>query len=153
MSERAGEPAGNAVEPLSWRVPAYQTALLFLVVCACAALNIYVRPSGPVATASIVIGAICLALGVAGLRMSLYVDDEGVAVRHILREWWLPWPEIERVEIATGIRGADTIRFGRRGEQPVDVPPSLLQPSKPMTRPRALARLKGILAEIEARRR
>jgi hypothetical protein len=153
VSERAGGSAGDDAAPLSWRVPAYQTALLFLVVCLCAAVNLYAHPSDAVATGTIFMGVVSLALAVSGLRMFLYVDDDGVAVRHLLRESWLPWAEIKEVDLVSGVRGADTIRFIRRdGSRPVNVPPSLLQPSKPLTRPHALARLKGIQIEIEARR-
>jgi hypothetical protein len=152
VSESTGAVPAEVPTALHWRLPPYQTALLILVVCACAALNIYFDPSSTVAAATIVLGLVCLVLAAAGLRMFLYVDEEGAAVRHLGRASWLPWSEVERVEIASGVRGADTIRFVRHGGSYVDVPPSLLQPARPMSKPRALGRLKGILGEIQARK-
>nr|WP_269329882.1 PH domain-containing protein [Kineosporia babensis] len=84
--------------------------------------------------------------------MYLEVDDEGVAVRYLLRERWAPWPQIDRIEIASGIKGSESIRVVLKDGSLIDVPPALLQPTAPTSRPKALARLKGTLGEIEARR-
>jgi hypothetical protein len=48
------------------------------------------------------------------------------------------------------VRGANTIRIARRNGTFVDVPPSLLQPALPTSKPRARARLDGIAREINA---
>ena len=138
--------------PLSWRVPPLQTALLFLVVCACAALNIYGHPSSPLRSVTIIFGLAALALAVASLRLFLVVDDEGVALRYLGRAVWIPWSEVKHIEIVSGVRGSDTIRFSRVDGTYVDTPPSLLQPSKPTSKPTARHLLKDILRQLEARR-
>jgi hypothetical protein len=139
-------------DPLSWRVPPYQPALLMLLVCGAAALNIYGHPSQTVRVVTLALGVLALGMAVAALRMYLRVDDEGVVVRYLLRPAWLPWSEIARVEMVSDVRGADTVRVVRHDGSYVDVPPSLLQPSRPTSKPRALAQLNSICNQIEARR-
>ncbi len=136
----------------SWRIPPAQTAILFLVVTACAALNIYWRPSGPVRIFTILLALAALAWAIVGMRMYLVVDDEGVAIRFVGRESWLPWPEIAGIDVVSGVRGAHTIRFTRTDGTHVDVPPSLLQPAKPTKKPVAIARLKSVATELQLRR-
>ena len=145
-------PALDTDQPLSWRVPPYQPALLMLVVCAVAALNIYGHPSQTVRVVTLALGALALALAVFALRMYLRVDAEGVVVRYLLRPSWLAWSEIARVEVVSGVRGSDTVRLVRHDGSYVDVPPSLLQPGRPTSKPRALAQLTSIGNQIEARR-
>jgi Bacterial PH domain len=138
--------------PLSWRVPPVQTALLFLIVCAAAALNIYTHPSSAARGITIVIGLIALAMAIASLRMFLVVDGEGVEVRYLRRVASIPWSQIKDIEIVSGVRGSDTIRFNRIDGSYVDTPPSLLQPSRPTSKPAARHLLKGVLGQLEARR-
>lgn len=145
-------PAVDTREPLYWRVPPYQPALLMLVVCGSAALNIYGHPSQTVRVVTLALGVLALGLAAAALRMYLQVDAEGVLVRYLLRPSWLPWSEIARVEVVSGVRGADTLRVVRHDGSYVDVPPSLLQPARPTSKPRAFAQLTSIGNEIEARR-
>jgi hypothetical protein len=147
-----GEPALRTDQPMVWRVPPYQPALLMLLVCGAAALNIYGQPSETVRALTLVLGALALGLAVLGLRMHLAVDSDGVVVRYLRRPVWLPWPEVARVEVVSDVRGSDTVRFVRHNGSYVDVPPSLLQPSTPMSKPKAAARLNGICNQIEARR-
>lgn len=153
MVEReVGRPAIGTDETLSWRVPPYQPALLMLVVCAAAALVIYGHPSDTVCVLALALGAAALVLAVFALRMYLLVDAEGVEVRYLWRPAWLPWSEIARVEVVSGVRGSDTVRMVRHDGTYVDVPPSLLQPAVPTSKPRALARLHSVGNQIEARR-
>jgi hypothetical protein len=91
---------------------------------------------------------VCLGTAVSWLRMYLVADDDGVGVRHLRNELWTPWRDIDRVEVVSGVRGANTIRIARRNGSYVDVPPSLLQPALPTSKPRALARLDGIARDI-----
>ena len=147
-----GGPALDTDQPLSWRVPPYQPALLMLVVCAVAALNIYAHPSQTVRAMTLVLGAAVLAAAVLTLRMYLGVDADGVIVRYLARPVWLPWSQLSRVEVVSAVRGSDTVRLVRHDGSYVDVPPSLLQPSAPTSKPRALARLNGIARQIETRR-
>ena len=149
----AGGPGLQSGQRLSWQVPPYQPALLILLVCGVAALNIYGQPSETARALTLALGALALALAVLALRMYLAVDSEGAVVRYLARPVWLPWAEVARVEVVSGVRGSDTVRFVRRDGSYVDVPPSLLQPAKPMSRPRAMARLNSIGNQIEAHRR
>jgi len=128
------------------------TALLVLLACPCAAVNIYAHPSTAVRTITLALGAAALVTAFATVRMFLVVDYEGVALRFLGREQWLAWSEIDRVEIAGGVRGSETIRFVRHDGTYADVPPSLLQPVKPTGRPAARRLLRDILQRIEARR-
>ena len=139
-------------EALSWRVSPVATALLILLACPCAAVNIYAHPSTAVRTVTLVLGAAALVTAFATVRMYLVVDGEGVALRYLGREQWLPWSQIDRAEIAGGVRGSETIRFVRHDGTYADVPPSLLQPVKPTGRPAARRMLRDILRRIEARR-
>ena len=145
-------PALDTDQPLSWRVPPYQPALLMLVVCAVAALNIYGHPSETARLLTLVLGAAVLAAAVLALRMYLGVDADGVVVRFLARPVWLPWSQIARVEVVSAVRGSDTVRLVRQDGSYVDVPPSLLQPSTPTSKPRALARLNSVANQLEARR-
>lgn len=152
VNREVGGPALDTEQPLAWRVPPYQPALLMLVVCAVAALNIYGHPSQTVRAVTVALGALACALAVLALRMYLRVDADGVVVRYLLHPSWLAWSQIARVEIVPDVRGSETVRFVAVDGSYVDVPPSLLQPAKPTSKPRASARLNGILHQIEARR-
>ena len=145
----SAEPGSKA---LSWRVSPVATALLILLACPCAAVNIYAHPSTTVRSVTLLIGAAALATAYASWRMYLVVDDEGVALRYLTRAQWLPWSEIDRVEIVSGVRGSETIRFVRLDGTYADAPPSLLQPVKPTGRPAARRMLQDVLHRIEARR-
>jgi hypothetical protein len=142
----------DTAAPLAYRISPVQTALLILLAVPCAAFNIYFHPSGPARLVSLLIGVGAVVLAVVGYRMYLVVDDEGAAVRFLGREHWLPWAEVAEVELVSGVRGSDTIRFSRTDGTYVDVPPSLLQPSKPTGRPAARRRLQDILRQVQARR-
>lgn len=146
------QPALATDAPLSVRVPPYQPALLMLVVCAAAALVLYGHPSDTVRYLALMAGATALILAVFALRMYLVVDGEGIEVRYLWQPAWLPWPEVARVEVVSGVRGSDTVRVVRHDGSYVDLPPSLLQPAVPTSKPRALARLRSIGNQIEARR-
>lgn len=146
------ESAEHARDALSWRVPPVVTALLILLACPCAAVNIYAHPSAALRSVTLAFGIAALATAYATRRMYLVVDDEGVAVRFLAREQWLPWSDIDRIEIVSGVRGSDTIRFVRHDGSHADAPPSLLQPTKPTTRPAARRMLQDTLRRIEARR-
>ena len=152
VNREVGGQALDLDQPLSWRVPPYQPALLMLVVCGVAAWNIYGHPSETARVLTLTLGAAVLAAAVLALRMYLGVDADGVVVRYLRRPVWLPWSQVARVEVASGVRGSDTVRLVRHDGSYVDVPPSLLQPATPTSKPRALARLNGIANQIEARR-
>jgi hypothetical protein len=144
--------ADAAAPELTYRISPVQTALLILLACPCLAANIYLHLSGPVRLVTLLIGLGALVLAAATWRMYVVADDEGVAVRYLGREQWLPWSEVDRVEVVSGVRGADTIRFTRTDGTYVNAPPSLLQPSRPTGRPAARRRLQDIQRQFEARR-
>jgi len=138
--------------PLIYRIGPGQTAALIVVAVACFVPALYFHPSSAVRTVLVVIALAALTLAALTRWMYLVVDDEGVAVRYLGREQWLPWPDIRRIEVVAGVRGSDTIRFVRGDGTSVDAPPSLLQPSRPMGKPAARRRLDEILRQIESRR-
>jgi hypothetical protein len=144
--------AERAQPPLSWRVSPIATALLILLACGCLAISIYAHPPATLRTVTLLIAALALGTAFASYRMFLLVDDEGVGMRFIGKEQWLPWSQIERAEIVTGVRGSATIRFVRHDGSFADAPPSLLQPVKPTGRPAARRMLQETLRRIEARR-
>jgi hypothetical protein len=141
-----------STDALSWRVPPAYTAILFLVATACAAVNIYWRPSVQIRGFTVVLGIAAFAWAIACMRMYLFADGDGVGLRFLGRQTWLPWSEIAHIDVVSGVRGAHTIRLSRRDGTYVDVPPSLLQPAKPTKKPDALARLRRIVAQIDQQR-
>jgi hypothetical protein len=142
----------DTAAPLQYRISPVQTALLILLAVPCAAVNVYFHPSGPVRLVTLVIGVGAVVLAIVSYRMYVVVDHEGVAVRYLGREQWLPWAEVSDVELVSGVRGSETIRFRRSDGTYVDTPPSLLQPTKPTARPAARRRLQDILRQVQARR-
>lgn len=137
--------------PLVWRFPAYLPALGFLVATACAAVNLYTHPSVQVRALSVIVGAVALATAVVLVRMAFVVDAEGLAVRFLVRVKWVPWAEVKAVGVAD-VRGSETVRILRHDDSQIDVPPSLLQSVRPMSKHRASARLNGIVARVLAQR-
>jgi len=136
-----------AVAPLVWRFgPAVPTVAL-LMASACAAGDLYGHPGIQPRIAMIVVGVAAVCVAVAALRMALVVDDDGIAVRFLGRVSWIPWAEVQAIGLAD-VRGSETIRIIRVDETQVDVPPSLLQPVWPTSKPRATARLRGVLSQI-----
>jgi hypothetical protein len=138
--------------PLIWRVPPYQPAALFLVVCAAAAVNIYAHPSHNIRLVTLFFGVVALGYAIAALRMHLIADSDGVAVRRFRREVWIPWVQVGDIEVVDGVRGASTVRVSRVDGTYVDVPPSLLQPGKPTSKVAARALLEVVARQLHARR-
>lgn len=136
----------------AWRIPPVQIALLILLACPCAAVNIYWHPSTTLRLLTLAVGAAALVTALVSLRMYLVVDDEGIAVRFVHREQWLPWSSVARVDVVSGVRGSETIRVSRADRTYVDVPPSLLQPSRPVGKPVARALLRDNVRRMESLR-
>ena len=90
---------GVSRAPLTWRIPPWQPALLFLIAAGCAAANAYVHVSVVIRIVTIVVGVAALAMGIAAARMYLVVDDEGIGVRRLWRERSLDWDDISRVSV------------------------------------------------------
>lgn len=140
-------------ERLVWRIPSYQPALLMLLLCGAAALNIYGHPSGIVRIVTLLLGLLCGALAVAGLRLQMVADDDGLSVRKLIGEAWLPWQELAEVEVLADLRGAPTLRLICADGTYVDVPPSLLQPTTPTSKQRARGQLDHVARQLRARSR
>ena len=141
---------GVSRAPLTWRIPPWQPALLFLIAAGCAATNAYVHVSVVIRIVTIVVGVAALATGIAAARMYLVVDDEGIGVRRLWRERSLDWDDISRVSVVE--RGFDTLtlRIISRDGRYVDVPQSLVMPSRPTGKSRVRAQLGDIARQIQA---
>ncbi|HJQ02369.1 MAG TPA: PH domain-containing protein [Jatrophihabitans sp.] len=148
------EPAAGAepAAPLVWRIPAYQPALLMLVLCGAATLNIYGHPSPAVRIGTLAFGLLCGGLAVVALRLQLVVDEDGVALRTVLHDHWLPWSQLAELEVVPAVRGAPTVRLNRVDGSYLDVPPSLFQPTKPTSKQRAYGQLEHAARQLRARR-
>ena len=150
MAEPAADP--DPAAPLVWRFPAYQPALLMLVLCGAAALNIYGHPSLAVRIGTLALGLLCGGLAIVALRLQLVVDDDGVALRKVLGNYWLPWSQLAELEVVPEVRGAPTVRLNRIDGSYLDVPPSLFQPTKPTSKQRAFGQLEHAARQLRARR-
>ena len=141
---------GVSRAPLTWRIPPWQPALLFLIAAGCAAANAYVHVSVVIRIVTIVVGVAALATGIAAARMYLVVDDEGIGVRRLWRERSLDWDDISRVSVVE--RGFDTLtlRIVSRDGRYLDVPQSLVMPSRPTGKSRVRAQLGDIARQIQA---
>jgi hypothetical protein len=145
-------PGGQQAQ-LVRRIPSYQPAVLMLVLVGAAALNIYAQPPAVVRIPTLAIGLLCGGLAVAALRLQLVATDDGIAVRRLVGEQWLAWPELAEVEVVPNVRGAPTVRLNRVDGSYVDVPPSLLQPTKPTAKHVVMRNLDTFAGQLEQRRR
>jgi hypothetical protein len=146
-------PPGGQDPQLVWRIPPYQPAVLMLVLVGAAALNIYASPSAVVRIPTLAIGLICGGLAVAALRLQLVATEDGIAVRRVVGERWVPWSELGQVEVVPNVRGAPTVRLNRIDGSYVDIPPSLLQPTKPTAKHVVMRNLDTVAGQLEQRRR
>lgn len=142
MAQTAGDPTR-----LVWRFPPWQPAALFLVTAVIAAWNLYGHPSPGARVTTLAVGAVALLLAVALVRMVAVVDHDGIAVRFLLRVQWVAWSEVKAIGLAD-VRGNETVRIVRTDDTQVDMPPSLLQPARPMSKPKANARLRFVVSQI-----
>lgn len=136
-----------------WRIPSYQPALLMLVLVGAAALNIYAHPSLTVRICTLFVGLTCGYGSLAALRMHLVTTPDGISVKQLRREHWIGWPELAEVEVVGNVRGAPSLRLNRVDGTYVEVPPSLLQPTRPTSKQAVMARLGYLARELEQRRR
>ncbi|MFL6164546.1 MAG: PH domain-containing protein [Jatrophihabitantaceae bacterium] len=146
------QPAAERDSQLVWRIPSYQPALLMLVLCGAAALNIYAQPPIVVRIPSLAVGLFCGGLAIAALRLQLVAAEDGVAVRQLFGQRWIPWPELAEAEVVANVRGAPTIRLNRVDGGYVDVPPSLLQPTRPTAKRVVMRSLGTVAGQLEQRR-
>lgn len=135
--------------PLTRRVPPWQPALLYLIAAGCAAANLYAHPSATVRVASITVGVLALLMAVPATRMYLVVDDEGIGVRRVGRERSVDWDEFDRVEVVQRAFDSVTLRITCRDGRYLDVPQSLVMPTKPTGKTRVHAQLADLARQIE----
>lgn len=131
------------------RVPPTQPAVLMVFVCAIAAYNVYGHPVASLRALTLAVAAGLVCLVITGMRMHLLADDEGVAVRFVRSEEWLPWEDVGTIEVVRGVRGSATVRIHRVHGRHLDVPPSLLQPARPTNVVAAQAQLRGVVRQLE----
>lgn len=134
--------------PRIWQVPPWQVAILFLATAGLAAAAIYSNMSVPARSIAAVFALMTFGSAVISLRMVLYADDEGLVVRRLVRSTFVPWPDVAQIEVAELKHGQATIRVVRRDGPPVDVPPSLLQPTLPTRTARARAMLTDVASAL-----
>lgn len=134
------------------RIHPAQPAALLLIMSALAYLVLYRHPNTGLRIFSLLLIAALLPMVVTSLRMYLVADSEGIAVRFVRDEVWIPWSDIARIDIASRVRGSSTVRILRRDGTYADVPPSLLQPLKPTSVPKAMAQLRYVINDLESHR-
>lgn len=136
--------------PLTWRVPPWQPALLFLIAAASAALNLYAHPSLAVRLLTIAVAVIAAVMGVLAIRMYFVVDEEGIGVRRLLRERSVEWDEFDSVAVVHRAFDSVTLRIVCRDGRYLDVPQSLLMPSRPTGKVRVNAQLGDLARQVTA---
>ncbi|HEX2903703.1 MAG TPA: hypothetical protein VHO01_09635 [Jatrophihabitans sp.] len=136
-----------------WRIPPYQPALLMLVLVAAAALNIYAHPSATVRILTLAAGLGCGVLSLVSLRLHLVTNADGISVQQLRKHEWIDWAELDTVEVVGNLRGAPSLRLNRLDGTYVEVPPSLLQPTRPTAKQAVVSRLYQLAAQLEAQAR
>ena len=145
---RSGREPGRYVR----RIHPVQPAGALLIISILAYVVLYRHPNTGLRIFSLLLIAGLAVVVVTSLRMYLVADHEGIAVRFVRDEVWIPWTDIARIDIANRVRGSSTVRILRRDGTYADVPPSLLQPLKPTTVPKAMARLRYVINDLESHR-
>ncbi len=149
---RDAGPGGGQPDRYTRRIPPGQPAFLLLIICGLAWIVLYRHPSSGLRLFSLILIAVLAVMVITSLRMYLVADHEGVGVRYIRDGVWIPWAEVARIEI-NRVRGSATVRIVRQDGTYADVPPSLLQPLKPTTVPKAMSQLRYVINSLESLRR
>jgi hypothetical protein len=134
--------------PLTWRVPPWQPALLFLIAAGCTAANLYAHHSAAVRALTIAAGVVAAVMGTLAARMYLVVDDEGIGVRRVLRERSVDWPDFDNVAVVHRAFDSVTLRITCRDGRYLDVPQSLVMPTRPTGKTRVHAQLADMARRI-----
>jgi len=143
---------GVSRAPLTWRVPYWQPALLFLVAAGCAATNLYAHPSVAIRILTIGFGLAGVVMGTLATRMYLVVDEEGLGVRRLWRERSVDWDEFDNIGVVHRAFDSVTLRITCRDGRYLDVPQSLVMPTKPTGKTRVHAQLAAMARQITAYR-
>jgi hypothetical protein len=141
---------GSAPAPLTWRVPPWQPALLFLLAAGCAAANLYAHPSVAIRVLTIGFGLAGVVMGILATRMYLVVDEDGIGVRRLLRERSVDWDEFDNVAVVYRAFDSVTLRITCRDGRYLDVPQSLVMPTKPTGKVRVQAQLGDMARRVDA---
>jgi hypothetical protein len=147
------ESTAEPEETIRRQLPPIIPAGGFLVSAACAAGLIYGHPGLQPRYAISIVGVVAFWIAVTSLRMGLLADFEGITVRFIRREHFIPWSEVQQLQRAT-VRGSETLVVLRRDGTRLAVPPSLLQPARPTSKRQAQAAIDLFVirvSEIEKR--
>lgn len=134
-------------QPLVWRVPPWQPALLFLLAAASAAAGLYWQHHGLVRAGWLVFAAVLAVAALVTARAFLVVDDDGVGWRRVFGETSISWGELDYVSVVpTKLRVA--LMVVRRTGGSVEIPSVLVAPTTPMSTPRMIGRLEVIARQI-----
>jgi hypothetical protein len=147
VSQPTADPTDPSA-PLVWRIPAWQPAVLLLLVCGALALNLYGSPSSVVRVITLALGAAALVMAVGALRMYMVVDRYGIGFRGLLRTHNIDWSDVSQITVVHSKISGPTLRISRRDSTYADVPASLMLPTKPTGTAKTLAQLGAIARMI-----
>jgi hypothetical protein len=135
---------------LTWRIPPWQPALLFLIASGSAAANLYAHPSVPVRILTILVGVGTAATGAVAARMYFVVDHEGIGVRRLWGERSVEWDEFDSIAVVHRAFDSVTLRITCRDGRYLDVPQSLVMPTRPTGKVRVHAQLEDVARRVNA---
>jgi hypothetical protein len=142
--------------PREWRIPPWQPALLFLVVTGLVGYDLYGSPSLTTVVLTVFLAVVLATAAGLASRYLLVADEDGIWVRGLAAERCVTWPEVRSVDVVSGRRGSATVRITRVDGSFLDVPASLLLPSRPTKIEKARAVVYDVadqLADLAATRR
>ena len=149
LSTVLGEPDRSAPPklPQVWRIPPWQPAVLILLATGLLALDLYGSLSlGPLLM-TVAIAVAALVSAGASLRYVLVADTDGVGVRRLFGEDFIPWADVADIDVTNANLNAVTIRITRKAGPAVDVPTVLVQPTLPTN----IRRSRAMVGEIARR--
>ena len=114
-----------------------------------AALSIYGHLEISVRVLLGILALVTAGIGLVTARAACVVTMDVVSVRFVGRTVSVPWNEIASINIAK-VRGSETIRFTCTDDTVVDIPPSLLQSWRPITKLTAHRQLSGQAESVRA---
>jgi Bacterial PH domain len=146
------QPTDHTGPRINWRIHPGITAGLYLIVCALAAVTIY-SPFSPGIRIIVAIFALVFLFGAVGAsRIAVVADDEGIAVRTTFTTTWIDWDDVSDIVMTERFGGTLTLRIALRGGGGVNVPPSLVQPTRPSNRQATAAHIGGRLSALQRAR-
>jgi len=134
--------------PQVWRIPPWQPAALVLLATALGALDIYGHPSSIWMIMAAFVAVAALVAAGCWLRYLLVADEDGIWVRRIFAEELVEWRDVAHVAMTSAHRNGMTVRITRVDGSYVDVPPSLLLPTRPTRMPDVRSQIHGIATHL-----